>query len=188
VGMGSRIIPIFSGTALRSAVLRDVSYWLILLGCAIRVLFQSLSETLGPAYLKLTSVSGLLELGGIILFAYNVWPALAAARGGEKGAAQEARAREGTGTAATQGGHRHAQDSLPILPTTSVGALLEARPDLLDVFVESGFVQLANPILRRTLARYVSIARACGMHGVDLETFLERLRRDGPQSTAGGVR
>jgi hypothetical protein len=45
------------------------------------------------------------------------------------------------------------------------------------VFVGNGFAPLANPILRRTLARGVSVAQACRMHGVEIEGFLGRLRQ-----------
>ena len=56
-----------------------------------------------------------------------------------------------------------------------VGDLLIAYPGLLPVFVGGGFAALANPVLRRTLARGVSIAQACRMHGVDLDAFIGRL-------------
>ena len=36
---------------------------------------------------------------------------------------------------------------------------------------------LLNPVLRRTVARGVSVAQACRMHGVEMEGFLNRLRQ-----------
>ncbi len=179
VGMGSRIIPVFSGIALRSPAMREASFWLILVGCTIRVIFQSLSEPYGPNFLRISGVSGVLELAGMILFAWNIWGTLGRARGaaagaGEMSASPMIRVRPpaaGAGRPESDGA-----EDLPILPETSVGALLEARPDLLEVFVENGFTQLANPVLRRTFARYVSIARACRMHGVDCDRLLAQLR------------
>jgi hypothetical protein len=56
-----------------------------------------------------------------------------------------------------------------------VGDLLAAYPGLLPVFVSHGFSALSNPVLRRTMARQVSIGQACRMHGVDLDRFLEKL-------------
>jgi len=64
---------------------------------------------------------------------------------------------------------------LPIQASTKVGELLSAYPMLLPVFVGHGFTALANPILRRTLAKQVSISQACRMHGVDLEDLLKEL-------------
>lgn len=209
VGMGSRILPIFSGVALRSAAARDVSYWLILVGCAIRVAFQALSEPLGPAFLKFSGVSGVLELTGIILFAWNVWPALNGARRKTRGdgarittagTGESERSASGqdklpvlsttsgiqietpvltrasVGRTDTPGSGAGADRDMPILPSTSAGALIDARPELLEIFVENGFVQMANPMLRSTVARFVTIERACAMHGVDLDRFLARLR------------
>ena len=47
-------------------------------------------------------------------------------------------------------------------PTSNrVGEVLDRYPDLLDTFLAFGFTPLANPVLRRTLARYVTIAQAC---------------------------
>jgi len=64
----------------------------------------------------------------------------------------------------------------PIAAEARVGDLLQAYPALLPVFVGSGFAALGNPVLRRTLARGVSVAQACRMHGVEVEGFLRRLR------------
>jgi hypothetical protein len=43
------------------------------------------------------------------------------------------------------------------------------------VFVRNGFGAVANPVLRRTVARMVSVGEACRMHGVDLAAFLNQL-------------
>jgi hypothetical protein len=179
VGMGSRIIPIFSGIPLRSAAAREWSFWLILTGCAVRVGFQSLSEPFGPTLLKLSGVSGVLELAGMVLFAWNTWPALRPGR--SRALAPPPAAGPGAGRRLPVVGGapvspRAAAEGVPIEASTSVGRLLEARPDLIEVFVETGFVQLANPFLRATVARYVTIARACAMHGVDVDGLLARLR------------
>lgn len=61
-------------------------------------------------------------------------------------------------------------------PDTKVGELLDAHPELLPIFLEAGFAPLADPAMRRTMARKVTIAHACSVHGLDLEEFLGRLR------------
>jgi hypothetical protein len=100
-------------------------------------------------------VSGILELAALILFAVNLWKTMDTQNDDDRAAAA----------------------SPAIDPGARVGELLDAYPALLPVFVSSGFAPLANPVLRRTLARGVSVAQACRMHGVDLETFLRRLRQ-----------
>jgi uncharacterized protein involved in response to NO len=155
-GMALRIVPIFRGVPLYSPRLRDLTFWLLLVGNVIRVLFQALSAAAGPAWLRVAGVSGILELAALILFAVNLWK-----------------------TMNTQNADDRALRSAgpEIGPGAIVGDLLDAYPALLPVFVGSGFAPLANPILRRTLARGISVSQACRMHGVDLETLLGRLRR-----------
>jgi len=152
-GMALRIVPIFRGVPLYSPRLRDWTFWLLLVGNTIRVLFQALSAA-NPAWLRVAGVSGILELAALILFAVNLWK-----------------------TMDTQNADDRAAAATPAIgPGARVGDLLDAYPALLPVFVGSGFAPLANPMLRRTLARGVSVSQACRMHGVDLETFLGRLR------------
>ena len=155
VGMAQRIVPVFRGVPLHSPRLLEWTFWLLAIGNVIRVLFQSLSAALGPRWLRVAGVSGLLELAALVLFAVNIWKTMDAETADDRAA-----------TAFRP----------PIAAEARVGDLLEAYPALLPVFVGSGFAALANPLLRRTVARGVSVAQACRMHGVDLERFLGRLR------------
>jgi uncharacterized protein DUF1858/NnrS protein len=154
VGMASRIIPVFRGVPIHSRLLTEATFWLLAVGNLIRVLFQSLSAVYGPWWLKATSVSGVLELIGLALFGYNLWRTLDARTEDEAAAGRM---------------------SPPIARETLVGDLLAAYPGLLPVFLGAGFTPLANPILRKTLAKGVSIGQACRMHGVEIEGFLGRL-------------
>ncbi len=154
VGMASRIIPVFKGVPLYSARLREGSFWLLATGNLMRVLFQSLSGFFGPIWLRVAGVSGVLELLALLLFGINLWKTLDTETPEEVAAA----------------GWKP-----PIASDTKVGDLLAAYPDLLPVFVVNGFAALANPVLRKTLARGVSIAQACRMHGVNCEAFLGQL-------------
>jgi hypothetical protein len=63
-----------------------------------------------------------------------------------------------------EGGHR-------------VGDLLDRYPELLPTFIELGFRPLANPVLRRTVARTVSVAQACRHLGLDLSHVVDVLNR-----------
>ena len=154
VGMATRIVPVFRGVPLHSIALREWTFWLLAVGNVMRVLFQVLSGLFGPAWLRLTGVSGVLELSALVLFGFNLWKTMNARTADDAAAA----------------GWKP-----PIAPDTMVGELLAASPDLLPVFVVNGFGALANPLLRRTLARGVSIGQACRMHGVDLPAFLGQL-------------
>jgi hypothetical protein len=56
-----------------------------------------------------------------------------------------------------------------------VGDVLERAPELLAVFVEHGFRMLTNPQLRGSIARVVTIEKACRRLGVDEHEFLAAL-------------
>jgi len=60
------------------------------------------------------------------------------------------------------------------------GRVLEHFPDLLPTFAAHGFAALANPRLRATLARVVTIEQACRRMGNNIDEFLAELnqRRD----------
>jgi hypothetical protein len=58
---------------------------------------------------------------------------------------------------------------------TSHDRVLTLYPRLLDTFVSFGFTSLRNPILRKTVARRVSIAQACRMMDVDVNKLLQAL-------------
>jgi hypothetical protein len=59
-----------------------------------------------------------------------------------------------------------------------VSAVLDRYPGLLTTFVTFGFRPLLNPVLRRTLARGVTVGQACRLAGVDADAFLTALNDD----------
>jgi hypothetical protein len=56
-----------------------------------------------------------------------------------------------------------------------VVGVLDRHPELLPVFLEFGFRPLANPVLRRTAARGVTIGLACRLIGVEEDRFVATL-------------
>ena len=56
-----------------------------------------------------------------------------------------------------------------------VARVLDEYPYLEDAFVEFGFKNILNPIMRKTIARRVTLKMACGMKGVELNTFVSTL-------------
>ncbi len=56
-----------------------------------------------------------------------------------------------------------------------VSSVFEKWPNLLQVFIDSGFKALANPAARATFARMITIKQACKVHSVDLESFVQKL-------------
>lgn len=58
-----------------------------------------------------------------------------------------------------------------------VASVFESHPAARDVFKKFGFGALADPVLRNTVGRTVSIEKACRHHGVDLDAFLADLAK-----------
>jgi hypothetical protein len=56
-----------------------------------------------------------------------------------------------------------------------VGAVVDRYPAAIAVLERHGFTQITNPVMRRTVARFVSIGDAASMRGVDLEKLLADL-------------
>ena len=74
--------------------------------------------------------------------------------------------------------------SLLIGPETTIGAMLEAYPDLESVLVEMApaFAKLRNPVVRRTVAKVATLEQAAKIGGVSLQAMILRLRNVTGQS------
>ena len=68
--------------------------------------------------------------------------------------------------------------SQPIDPETTVGALLEAYPEVESVLVgmAPAFAKLRNPIVRRTVAKVATLEQAARIGGVSLQAMILKLR------------
>jgi len=62
-----------------------------------------------------------------------------------------------------------------ITPSTRVGDVLARYPQSLEIFVRRGFTPLRNPVLRKTMARVITIEQACRREDVDLTELLNEL-------------
>lgn len=58
-----------------------------------------------------------------------------------------------------------------------VGRVLDLHPQTLAVFRKHGFGMLGNSVFRAMFSNLVSVEQACAKHGVDVEVFVEELRR-----------
>jgi len=60
-----------------------------------------------------------------------------------------------------------------------VAEVIEKQPEVLDVLVELGFTPLANPVMRNTVGRVVSIKKGAGMNVIDLNKIKRTLELNG---------
>jgi hypothetical protein len=158
VGVAARVVPTLNGADAERLTRLWGPFLLLNTGCALRVITQTLTDFSAQAF-PVAGVSGLLEVTGLTLWGAHLW----AVMGGRFRYRLAATAPYVPGTA-IEAGH-------------VVGQLLDRHPELLETFLTLGFRPLANPLLRRTVARHVSIAQACRQFGLDPATVVESLNR-----------
>lgn len=163
VGVASKVVPTLNGIPSGRLSALWAPFILINLGCTLRVFGQTLTDFTAGAF-PIAGVSGLLEVAGLALWGGHLWLIMS-------GRAR-LRPEAGNGEPASA---NVLDDGEPIRGSHTVGAVLEARPELLDVFTSHGFAMLANPQLRRTIARVVTVEKACRRIGIDLDAFLQVL-------------
>lgn len=155
VGVAAKVVPILNGVPGRSLPALWVPFALLNLGCALRVVGQTLTDFV-PAAFPITGVSGVLEVTGLAVWGAHLWRIM--------------RRGEAVNDDASIVG--------PVTANHNVGAVLDRYPDLLPTFVAFGFRPLQNPVLRRTLARSVTVGQACRLVGVDVVALLTALNED----------
>ena len=60
-----------------------------------------------------------------------------------------------------------------------VANLLDKNPELLDLLVDLGFAPLANPQMRETVGRQVTLIQGAAMHGLPIERVRDILASNG---------
>jgi hypothetical protein len=156
LGVSSKVVPILGGIEARGLPGLWIPFLLLNAGNAMRVTFQVLTDVFPGLAYPVMGMSGTLEVAGLAIWAVHLWRLL---------------------------GHRPAEDAPAALPPQRITAdmkvsdVAEWYPALLDVFELYGFKELRNPLLRRTLARRVTVRMACELKHVREEEFLEALNR-----------
>jgi Domain of unknown function (DUF1858)./NnrS protein. len=158
VGVSSKVVPTLSGVDVRGARSLWPTFLLLNLGNLTRVSFQ-IATDFSPAAYKVMGISGFIEVVGLTLWGYELFANMRAGKKLQK----------------ESGALKEANRELQITPTVKVGAVLERYPQSLDVFVHHGFTPLRNPVLRKTMARAITIEQACRREGVDMSELLREL-------------
>ncbi len=166
VGVAAKVVPTLNGVNPRVLSSLWAPFLLINLGCALRVFGQTLTDFVPHAF-PVAGVSGLLEVSGLAIWGVHLWCVMNS---------RVSLRQSSTLSAPALGA--------PVRAEHGVGAVLEQRPELLEVFLEHGFSTLAKPHLRATIARVVTIEQACRRKEVDLTAFLTALNRRSPPSMA----
>lgn len=159
MGVSAKVVPTLAGIHTRQLGGLFVPFVLVNTGCALRVAGQVATDFTSSAY-PIAGISGLLELIGLAIWGFGLVRVLL----GRVQPLPVAVLKAGT-----------------IRAETIVGHAVDANPELASVLVELGFDLINNPVLRRTIARGVTLRQACALQGKDLALVLARLNaaRDG---------
>ena len=60
-----------------------------------------------------------------------------------------------------------------------VAQVIDQHPEVLDLLVELGFKPLANPIMRNTVGRKVSLKQGSNLEGAPMEKIVQTLEANG---------
>jgi len=155
IGYASKMIPTFTGINMYSIRLSNITFILLNTGCFLRVFSQILVGTNGKTIFYGTlGTSGWFELAALGIFGYNLWKTM--------NAVQE------TKPSVTK-------KLTEVTKDTKVFDIVDQYPDTLQIFLDFGFSQMANPVMRNTMGRVATIDMATKMHNVDIDKFLQAL-------------
>jgi hypothetical protein len=156
VGVASKVVPTLCGVDVRGLSPLWGPFLLINAGCALRVVCQTLTDFTASSF-PFAGASGILEVAGLALWGVHLWRVM------------DGRARVRVPAVAPL------VLGEPITAAHRVGEVLDRYPELLNIFASFGFTPLTNPLLRRTVARFVTIDRACRGEHVDPDQLLVAL-------------
>jgi NnrS protein/uncharacterized protein DUF1858 len=178
VGVAAKVVPTLNGVDIRRLSCLWAPFILLNAGCALRVSGQTLTNFTAHAFV-IAGVSGCLEVAALALWGVHLLRSMS-------GRVRLGVVEPASLPADTEAGFTYE----PVIAGKAVRAenrvseVLDRYPELLSIFVDHGFRPLANPLLRRTLAKRVTIAAACRKLDVDLQSFLDvlnsNLSRPGP--------
>ncbi len=159
VGMAAKVVPTLGGIDVHALHGLWLPFVLVNLGCALRVSTQTPTD-FTPTAFPIAGASGILELTGLAIWGGHLWRLMSS---------RAMIRNESTDAGAAL------DPSQPITAEHRVGDVLVQYPRLLGTFGTFGFTLLRNPLLRKTLARRVTIAQACRMMDVDISKLLQAL-------------
>jgi hypothetical protein len=164
VGVSSKVVPMLAGVDLRRTRSLWLTFILLNIGNITRVSFQ-IATDFSPVAYKVMGISGFIEVLGLSLWGYELIANMRAGKKLEK-----------------EGWPQVFAEALEISPQTKVGDVLERYPATLEIFLRHGFTPLSNPLLRKTLARAITIEQACRREDIDITNLIMELK-----AVAGGA-
>jgi hypothetical protein len=158
VGVAAKVVPTLNGVNVRGLSALWAPFLLLNAGCTLRVVGQTVTDFTDCAF-PFAGVSGVLEVTGLALWGVHLWLVMIG------------KARVQSADACCPS----CADGSPLVAGHRVGDVLDRYPYLLETFLAFGFRPLANPLFRKTVARFVTLEQACRQTGANLDRLLEAL-------------
>ncbi|OWY72773.1 hypothetical protein B7486_00050 [cyanobacterium TDX16] len=152
MGMAAKVVPTLNGVDIRRLRPLWLPFILVNTGCAMRVTFQIATDFAEWAY-PIAGISGLFEVTGIAVWGVSLW-----------------RIMNGWSPAVEP-----VERPSTITADDKIGLVVEWFPATLPVLLAKRFAPLANPVMRRTMARAISVRTAAAHHQLNLEQLLAEL-------------
>jgi hypothetical protein len=157
MGIAAKVVPTLNGVDPRELSALRGPFLLVNVGCLLRVVMQPLIDWSAGIY-PFLGISGTLEVAGLAWWglglAQIIW-----------------RGRRATDAWPAPRGPRPER----IEACHRVAEVLDWFPETESVFLDRGFTGIRQPLLRRTVARQVTLAQAAGLRGVGLDELLGAL-------------
>jgi len=160
VGVSSKVVPTLSGIDPRQAASLWPTFWLLTIGNVVRISTQIATDFTASAF-EMMGISGFIEVAGLALWGVELVANM------RQGWLLE-RSRQQSGSA---------EGLLVLTPQAKVAEILQRYPQTLEVFLRHGFRPLQNPVLRRTMARVVTLEQACRREGIAYEALVADLQQ-----------
>ena len=157
MGMAARVVPTLNGVDPSKLSSLRGPFLLVNLGCLLRVAMQIATDWTHYAYAPI-GLSGTLEVAGLAWWGLGLIAVIQRGRGAELTAIRTSAPRPDR----IKAEHR-------------VADVLDWFPGTMPVFRRHGFTALENRVLRRTLARQVTVGQAAALRRVELRELLDDL-------------
>lgn len=161
MGFAAKVVPTLTGVDVRRLPALWIPFILINVGCFLRVSTQILTDWYSGFY-AVIGLSGMLEVTALAWWGIGLVALM------RRGSIEET---------LTEAPER-------IEPAHRVADVLRWYPRSEAIFLRHGFDAITNPVLRRTLARQVSLAQASRLKGVDLDRLVRDLNQLAGQDRA----
>lgn len=155
MGHAAKVVPTLNGIDPAKLSRLMLPFLLVNLGCLLRVVAQALT-VIAPTSYSLIGLSGTMEVTGICIWSFHIVRVIVQGKTAQL----------------------HKSTSTPperITDDMKVADVLDWFPQTEAVFIASGFEMIKQPAMRNTIARTVTLRRACNMFEIDAKQFVSNL-------------